>query len=49
MIVSNQISTITGSKGSTGVIPPSSNWILVDGTWRDVGVWEDSATWNDGT
>lgn len=27
--------------------PPSSDWLLLTGTWNDAGVWDDAGTWND--
>ena len=30
-----------------GLFHPPSNWILMTGVWRDLGVWEDDAHWRD--
>jgi Concanavalin A-like lectin/glucanases superfamily len=32
-----------------GMISSStSNWLMVSGTWSDIGFWDDTAAWNDG-
>lgn len=47
-LIGAKISTMNSSEGSTGVIPPSSDWILSSGSWDDGGDWVDTETWNDG-
>ena len=31
-----------------GVADVVTNWILRDGTWRDLGIWIDNEIWKDG-
>jgi len=34
---------------SDGEVPsPTGQWILITGTWADLGQWDDIDTWNDG-
>jgi len=32
----------------SNAVPVVTTWILLAGTWNDLGKWDDSATWNDG-
>ena len=45
--INNKLSMTHDFLISSSACNLSCSWILLDGTWNDLGLWKDVATWND--